>query len=205
MRRIFAIILITSICISSMGCATQGGTIGGLVPAPKFLKGNVKSNRYTAPKNVFSVNIPYEPGSNEWKWAKVGELENGPVTAVVFGPAAFDRNEYHAVLIRHVVDGPVANHMNNLFAAKVRQRSGTFKKIGNNKSKRKGKIIYQSAYESSTAFLVLTYTHIGNAYYVVEADVPKEVANISKLKNEISNWKWVAFNNFYRSFRVHKI
>ena len=79
-------------------CSGTGGIIGGLVPAPKFLDGKVDKSTYYAPNNAFSVRLPHPPEQsaadrNEWIYTKVHEINDGPIVAVVFGPAAFDRNQ----------------------------------------------------------------------------------------------------------------
>jgi len=53
------------------GCSTTGGTIGGLLPAPKFLKGEIVNNIYRSPDGSFSVGVPHKEGSYEFKYMQV--------------------------------------------------------------------------------------------------------------------------------------
>ena len=79
-----------------IGCETTstGGTIGGLFPAPKFLKGELESDIYTAQDKSFSVRIPHRIGSYEYKYMQVKEQYSDHGTYVSFGPSAFDQRIY---------------------------------------------------------------------------------------------------------------
>lgn len=82
-------------CIAGLsGCASTGGDIGGLVPAPKFLKGSIDNNVYTAQDKRFTVAVPHAQGSYEYTYMKVKEQYNPLDDYVSFGPAAFDQDIY---------------------------------------------------------------------------------------------------------------
>jgi major membrane immunogen (membrane-anchored lipoprotein) len=49
----FYLVLLTSL----IGCSSTGGTIGGLIPAPKFTKGDLSDGIYTAQDKSFIVNF----------------------------------------------------------------------------------------------------------------------------------------------------
>jgi hypothetical protein len=87
-------ILFTAAAIVLAGCATTGGTIGGLFPAPKFLKGEIKNNIYTARDKSFSVAVPHKDGSYEYTYMQVKEQYSEYGAYVSFGPAALDLNIY---------------------------------------------------------------------------------------------------------------
>ena len=80
-----------------VGCETTstGGTIGGLFPAPKFLKGEIENDIYIAQDKSFSVRIPHSIGSYEYTHMQVKEQYSDHGTYVSFGPSAFDRGIYH--------------------------------------------------------------------------------------------------------------
>lgn len=87
------------------GCATTGGTIGGLIPAPKFLKGEINNNIYTAQDKSFSVSVPHKQGSYEYKYMNVKEQYSPYGAYVSFGPAAFDQSIYRVETAKRVTPG----------------------------------------------------------------------------------------------------
>ncbi len=89
--RVFSIIFMAATLI---GCSTSGGTIGGLFPAPKFLKGEIKSNIYTAQDKSFSVKIPHNEGTYEYTYMQVKEQYNEYGAYISFGPAALNQSIY---------------------------------------------------------------------------------------------------------------
>jgi hypothetical protein len=80
-------------------CSTTGGTIGGLVPAPKFLKGQIKDNIYYAPNNVLRVAVPFLKGTYEFTYMRVKEQFDGNAGLIIFGPAAFDQGVYRVEVL----------------------------------------------------------------------------------------------------------
>lgn len=77
-----------------VGCETTGGTLGGLLPTPKFLKGEIRNDIYTAQDKSFSVRVPHKDGSYEYKYMQVKEQYGDLGAYVSFGPAAFDQSIY---------------------------------------------------------------------------------------------------------------
>lgn len=88
-----------------VGCSTTGGTIGGLFPAPMFLKGEIKDNTYTAQDNSFSVAVPHKYGSYEYTYMQVKEQYSEYGAYVSFGPAAFDQSIYRLETGKRVTPG----------------------------------------------------------------------------------------------------
>jgi hypothetical protein len=95
-------IVLAGIFTAMVSCSTSGGTIGGLVPAPKILKGTIKDNVYTGADNSFSVAVPHKQGSNEYLYMHVKEEKPEYGTYVSFGPAAFDQSIYRLEIARRV-------------------------------------------------------------------------------------------------------
>ncbi|VAW42466.1 hypothetical protein MNBD_GAMMA01-699 [hydrothermal vent metagenome] len=50
-----------------------GGTIGGLLPAPKFTKGKLKDNIYTSKDAYFSIRVPFEKGGSAYRYMQIKE------------------------------------------------------------------------------------------------------------------------------------
>ncbi len=88
------VFLLVIVMLVSVGCSTTGGTIGGLFPAPKFLKGDIKNNTYTAQDKSFSVAVPHKDTSYEYKYMHVKEQYSEFEAYVSFGPAALDTSIY---------------------------------------------------------------------------------------------------------------
>ena len=55
------------------GCSTTGGTIGGLIPAPKFLKGKIENNIYYAQDSSFQIKPPFDQESYSYTYMEVKE------------------------------------------------------------------------------------------------------------------------------------
>ena len=87
---------------SFVGCSTTGGTIGGLLPAPKVLKGEIKDSVYIAQDQSFSVAVPHKEGSYEYKYMQVKEQYSEHGAYVSFGPAAFDQNIYRVETAKRI-------------------------------------------------------------------------------------------------------
>lgn len=103
--RQFHFVMLAVTAFVFMGCSTTGGTIGGLVPAPKFLKGEIKNNTYTAKDKSFSVTVPHKDGSYEYTYMQVKEQYFEYGAYVSFGPAAFDQSIYRLETARRMTPG----------------------------------------------------------------------------------------------------
>lgn len=196
--------LITSLFLSS--CAGTGGTIGGLFPAPKILKGKVESVLYYAPDNVFSVRLPYPPtrskeDSYEWTYARVQEINDGPVIGVIFGPAAFDQNLYHAVLVRTPIKGNKENHVKYVFDKKIKSRPGTYAQKTMFSFNLNGRNCYYAVYENEKSYVLLSLTDATNSFFAVDVDVLKDNWSLAR-ETDFVNRKWDTFNDMLESFTI---
>lgn len=98
-----AMLVLAAVCVG--GCSTTGGTIGGLFPAPKLLKGEIKNDTYTAQDKSFSVAVPHKNGSYEYTYMQVKEQYSEYGAYVSFGPAAFDQSIYRIETAKRVTLG----------------------------------------------------------------------------------------------------
>lgn len=98
-------VLFVAAVFSLVGCSTTGGTIGGLFPAPKFLKGEIKNDIYTAQDKSFSVVVPHKKGSYEYTYMQVKEQYSEYGAYVSFGPAAVDQSIYRIETAKRVTPG----------------------------------------------------------------------------------------------------
>lgn len=71
MRRFAFLVIPITVFLS--GCSSTGGIVGGLVPAPKILKGKVESSVYHAADGSFVVNTPAPEHSYEYTYMEVKE------------------------------------------------------------------------------------------------------------------------------------
>ena len=85
------------------GCSTTGGTIGGLIPAPKFMKGKVENSIYHAQDVSFEVRTPFEQGSYSYKYMEVKE-QYVNIGAYVSFNASDHPNEFYRVEIGKKLD-----------------------------------------------------------------------------------------------------
>lgn len=102
--RIFIVFL--AISLGAVGCASTGGEIGGLLPAPKITKGTLKEGLYTAKDGSFSVMSPFPFGSYEYLYMKVEEHYTKGQTQIIFSssPAPAEVYRIHT-LSRVAADG----------------------------------------------------------------------------------------------------
>jgi len=87
------------------GCSTTGGDIGGLFPAPKFLKGSIDNNIYTSKGKLFTIAVPHAQDSYEYKYMKVKEEYTKNNDYVSFGGAAFDQSIYRVNVTMRATPG----------------------------------------------------------------------------------------------------
>lgn len=197
------IFLALVMAISLTGCT--GGTIGGLLPAPKFLKGSVENNTYTAPDKSFKVSLPYKD-PYEWQYAQVKEeRDNEDVTWVIFGPAAFDKNLYHVVLVKHPLteslEKQTAITYENQVGRRTKLQGSPYSKIADLRFDYKGRMSSYGVFENDKQFLILVTLDLGDKFAAFDVDAPKvEDLDQNKMRSAISNRSWERFNNFVQSF-----
>lgn len=202
--------LFMAITVSSCSSAT-GGIIGNLFPAPKFLDGEIKGDTYYSPQDVFHVTLPHPPNinktdNNEWLYTQIHEINDRSVIGVVLGPAAFDKNIYHAVLIRETGtpnNEPVEEYVKSVFKRKSVGRNRGLELKHYSKSVKNGKDFYYAVYAGNNTYLVLSMTDNNDSYYVVEADISDD-SSFDKFESleQLINNQWDLFNTMYDSFTI---
>jgi len=185
----------------------SGGTIGGLIPAPKMLKGSVDGDYYTSKGGEFSVQLPYPPSASdtnryEWKYAQVREIEDGPVIGVVIGPAAFNKNMYHSVLIKAPMLGEKNIYAKDIFSKKAASRSEVYSLMGEGTFQENDKNTYYSIYESESFLLLLTLVDNGDNFYVIEADYIKSNSGSPTVDSLLSK-SWGVVGDMISSFKIN--
>ncbi len=109
------------------GCSTTGGTFGGLIPVPKFMKGKVKNSIYYAKDGSFEIKTPFVQGSYSYKYMKVKE-QYASVGAYVSFNASTHPNEFYRVEIGKKIDKsqssvPFEQLINGLLKGYIKQLS----------------------------------------------------------------------------------
>lgn len=79
--------------------SSTGGTIGGLFPAPKFTEGEIKNNHYVSLDGDFSIGLPHQESSYEYRYMEMKEQYGEESEYVSFGPAAMDGSIYRLLFL----------------------------------------------------------------------------------------------------------
>ena len=124
------VVLFALAAVLLVGCETTGGTLGGLLPAPKFLKGEITKDVYVAQDRSFSVRVPHKEGSYEYKYMQVKEQYRDLGAYVSFGPAAFDQSIYRIETAKRTnqsieLDKGVAAKIVEGYKAQLQKQFGT--------------------------------------------------------------------------------
>ena len=102
-KTISNIIFILIILLPLAGYADNdhtGGTIGGLIPAPKVIEGQIENGIYTSPENEFSIDVPNWNEKSEYRYMQIKEQFSNAGQYLSFGPAAQNRNIYRIEFTR---------------------------------------------------------------------------------------------------------
>ena len=90
------------ILTSLIGCSSTGGTIGGLIPAPKFTKGDLTNGIYTAQDKSFIVNSPFDKESYEYTYMEIAERYIDQESSVQFSSSAAPAEVYRISVFKNV-------------------------------------------------------------------------------------------------------
>ena len=83
-----------TLILTLLGCGASGGTIAGLLPAPKILKGFIKNNIYHEPNDLFIITVPFNSDTYEYNFMEIKERYQSNQAYVSFGPAAINKSIY---------------------------------------------------------------------------------------------------------------
>ena len=97
-----ALILAVVVTACVAGCSATGGTIGGLIPAPKFTKGTLSDGLYTAKDKSFSVAVPFPPGSPGYTYMEIAEKYDAGESQVVFSSSVHPAEVYRVATFADV-------------------------------------------------------------------------------------------------------
>jgi hypothetical protein len=201
-----AIVFLFSILLTA--CSGTGGVIGGLVPAPKFLKGDVEGDVYLAQDRDFRVALPHPPSVDgyEWTYTKVHESKNENHTKVIFGPAAFDINYYHVSLVNSTIKSELNEHSSQLFEKVTKMQpyreSHAPEQLVNVPITINGNSgIYAAFRMGPSQWLLCAVVYLNEGFYVIEADISRSFdGKYNPSEEEVKSRKYEIFNRLLESF-----
>jgi len=192
---------------ASAGCATTGGDIGGLVPAPKFLSGSIDDNNvYIAKDKRFTVAVPFAADTDNHRYMKVKE-EYGPNEDYVsFGPGAVDQRIYRIDFVTPPAGrslpalDTVVSRMQGLVAQQAQQSYGTAPTVGGSqKTVIGGHDAYTWEMQQSVPSMHATLTHEVYMIYLGGSGVTVWVQTPS---NNLSDQRALTPEQFAESLKV---
>ncbi len=95
-------VLALVVSMVAVGCSSTRGTIGGVIPAPKFTKGALTEGRYTARDKSFSVAVPFSPGSPGYTAMEIVEKSEGGGSLVAFSSSVHPGEVYRVTTFADV-------------------------------------------------------------------------------------------------------
>lgn len=206
MNRLFSFLVLVAV-INLASCSGSGGTVGGLVPAPKFLKGKVVGDTYFSDRSAFKVRLPHPPTGSEndqyeWTYTKVHEINDKDMVGVVFGPAAFDRNVYHAVLSKIPMKAPKGQYAIQVLEARMQSFNEPYDLKTSKDFNLNGKRTFYAVYEAGSRYVAVSLTDNTDNFYMVEIDIPKDSTQDGFSLKKLISKEWGAFNGMLESFAV---
>lgn len=116
MKNYVYIILVT---YALWGCTSTGGTIGGLIPAPKLTKGKLEDGLYTAQDGSFTVKTPFNRESYEYTYMEIAERYSELEDNVQFSTSVAPAEVYRVNIFKNVT--PEENLRASAFASYRKQ------------------------------------------------------------------------------------
>ncbi|WP_445357537.1 hypothetical protein ACJJIC_17720 [Microbulbifer sp. ANSA002] len=196
------------LCVFVTACSGTGGIIGGLIPAPKFLEGEVEGDMYIAEGCVFQVGLPHPPSIDgyEWTYTKVHEHQEEKYTKVVFGPAAFNINYYHVTLVNTPSIDDISKHSEGLFNQLTKMQPyrevDTAEQLVNTEIEINGNKGFYVAFKMGPSqWLLCGVVYLNQGYYVVEADISRSFDGMYNPSEEtVKNREYQIFNRLLETF-----
>jgi len=191
------IIIVFVFSLSVVGCSSTGGIIGGLFPAPKFIKGKIENDVYTSKNEDFSVAIPHKDGTYEYTYMQIKEQYNKLGAYISFGPAAMDQSIYRLeigkklsleskdVVFKDAVDAIIANYTQQLEAG----YNSKLELVKKEKTTINGVPSYNISLKQSVQnqvlnheILVLNYNSLAAAFWVQTSSTGSKKASVNALQ-----------------------
>lgn len=205
--KISSLVLALVVAAEIGGCASIGSEV---TLTAKPLNDTVTGNIYISPDRSFEVQVPYlyKSDSVEWKSVRVLEGADGlNTTWVIFGPAAADRIEYHAVLIKRPIRDTLEHQATRVFnnqAVAYETRLGkSLTQAHRENMSLKGNAAAYAVFENDIAYLVELVLDLESRFAHFEALVLRNGSNStnSDIRSAIRSRQLTQFNEFVESFK----
>ncbi|KUI98073.1 hypothetical protein [Vibrio sp. MEBiC08052] len=205
------------ILLSALITACSGGTIGGLLPAPKIVHGKLEGLTYTSPQGDLTITAPVTEDHGEWTYTQVKEhSENTPDRKDTFVgfKTPYDSHFYSAEVVSYKHDQALTDkqflqvkehNLNRIISAteerwgsKVEQLNETSIHCANNQSFTytilKQKV---TSYELNfVKYYLVSQSYRGNSTAIVTSELNFDLRNTRLPEDDIKNAKYAKHREF---------
>lgn len=205
------------VLLSTLLTACAGGTIGGLLPAPKILDGKLDGRMYTSPDSVLKVVAPASEERGEWTYTLVKEhSEQHPDqhSRLVSFKTPYDSHFYSVEVVRLLNERKLNDEMFSLvkndnlsraissteerWGSKVEKLVESVLNCENKKSYSYS--IYRQHITSFTPnfdkYLLISQSYEGNTIAVVTSELNFDLRHTKIPEDEIKNLNYVKHKEF---------
>ena len=211
---------ITVLAIFLAGCG--GGTIGGLLPAPKIVKGDLDGTKYTSPNRVFSVVAPVSKDRGEWTYTKIKEnSESHPdqKSEFVGFKTPYDSHFYsvEVVTLNKDINNENAKLINKdnikrTIDSSIKRWGSKVNDLGQGEldcghSKSTYSVFHQRISSSGLSFdkyFLISQSFSGRYFVIVTSELNYDLRGASPPVEQIKNMKFEKNNNFVCSVEILK-
>ncbi len=205
------------VVLSTVLTACAGGTIGGLLPAPRILDGKLDGRKYTSPDNALTVMAPASEERGEWTYTVVqehSEQHTDQNSRFVSFKTPYDSHFYSVEVIKlfnaRMLNSETFSLVKNdnlsrvmsateaRWGSKVEKLVESELKCGNKKSYSYS--IYKQHITSYTPnfdkYFLISQSYEGNTIAVVTSELNFESKNTNIPEDEIKNLNYAKHNEF---------
>lgn len=205
-----------------------GGTIGGLIPAPKVIEGQIENGIYTSSENEFSIDIPNWNEKYEYRYMQIKEQFFNTGQYLSFGPAVLNRTIYRLEFVRklsresyeielesvkdQIFDGYIAQ-IENAYGSKAKlisERRGvfnsknSFSRVYKQHTPEKKKLFSADVAED-LRYHAIDIVDFGSYSAIFWVEIPlKEVKPNPEIESALINSSYDEHISFVKSFRLLK-
>ena len=208
---------LSMVLLSIFLSACAGGTIGGLLPAPKILDGKLEGLKYTSPDGMLTVEAPASEERGEWNYTQVKEnSESHPEqnSRFVGFKTPYDSHFYTAEVVNYLNSKKLNDELFSLVKKDNQQRiiQSTEDRWGNKVVKlnenqlncKNNKSFTYSIYKQKITsytpnfnkYYLISQSYNGNSVAVITSELNFDVRHTNIPEDEIKNLKYLKHNKF---------
>ncbi|WNJ97560.1 hypothetical protein RND59_20405 [Vibrio ruber] len=216
------------ILLSALITACSGGTIGGLLPAPKILHGKLDGLTYTSPQGDLKITAPVTEDHGEWTYTQIKEhSENTPDQRDTFVgfKTPYDSHFYFAEVVNYKHLPPLTdkqfvrfknenlkrmiNTTEERWGSKVKQLNETSIHCANNQS-----FTYTILKQNITSYelnfvkyYLVSQSYQGNSVAIVTSELNFDLRNTrpNEAEADIKNAKYTKHQTFTCSLEYNPL